>query len=384
MLLVVLLPTTAAFIESALLQSGRNVMLVRAFTNSLPNNLPPVHSIPNCSTLRHPRASVHCRMAAVSVRSSPATPAPSEDDEIPDSKLALNYMPIAKENSSVRLGLLKHAIVKLAMSCYVTLLLLTIPMALLPLSLISPFLTKSRREKWALHLGEACCRWWLRLIPFCCVKLLTQEESQTPVPSIWTANHVSPIDTMLLLAFDKDLRGRHRRPLKVLYWKGLDRNPVLRYLFHMAGFISVDMADNGNGNPNQYDKKTFKQMLRQSKQAMADGFDLFLLPEGQLNPWPERGLLPIFRGAFALAHASQRPIRLVGIHGTHHLWHATQGMVADDNRVQIQVYPKSSGPFATADDFERAFVKIVGHFGATGKDISSEEMKKLLSGSDGS
>jgi hypothetical protein len=38
-----------------------------------------------------------------------------------------------------------------------------------------------------------------------------------PEPSIWCANHVSAIDTFLFLATDDKLRGKARRPIKVVY-----------------------------------------------------------------------------------------------------------------------------------------------------------------------
>ena len=116
----------------------------------------------------------------------------------------------------------------------------------------------------------------------------------------------------------------NRRPIKVIYWKGLDANPICRILFEMAGFIPVDMEDNGNGNPNQYHLKSFKHMIKSIKLALSDGFDLLLLPEGQLNPTPEQGLQPIFPGAFTLAKSSHRPIQMVGLHGCHNLWHADE------------------------------------------------------------
>ena len=67
----------------------------------------------------------------------------------------------------------------------------------------------------------------------------------------------------------------------------------------MAGFISVDMADNGNGNPNKYNRASFKQMIRDTSDAILDGFDILILPEGQLNPTSEEGLQPILPGAYA-------------------------------------------------------------------------------------
>ena len=46
------------------------------------------------------------------------------------------------------------------------------------------------------------------------------------------------------------------------------------------------MTANKAGEPNDYDVSTFKNLLKQAKQAFADGFDIGILPEGQLNPHP--------------------------------------------------------------------------------------------------
>ena len=61
------------------------------------------------------------------------------------------------------------------------------------------------------------------------------------------------------------------------------------------------MTANKAGEDNEYDLKSFKALLKQAKQAFEEGFDVGILPEGQLNPHPERGLLPCFPGAYTLA-----------------------------------------------------------------------------------
>ena len=86
------------------------------------------------------------------------------------------------------------------------------------------------------------------------------------------------LDTFVFLAADEQLRGKNRRPIKTIYWKGLDANPICRILFGMAGFIPIDMADNGNGNPNVYNRASFKKMLKDTQQAIEDGFDILILP----------------------------------------------------------------------------------------------------------
>jgi hypothetical protein len=48
-------------------------------------------------------------------------------------------------------------------------------------------------------------------------------------------------------------------------------------------------------------------MLKSTKAAIEEGFDIGIMPEGQPNPMPEDGLQPIFSGAFTLAKMSRRP-----------------------------------------------------------------------------
>jgi 1-acyl-sn-glycerol-3-phosphate acyltransferase len=162
-------------------------------------------------------------------------------------------------------------------------------------------------------------------------------------------------------------------------WKGLDENPVTKLLFHMAGFIPVQMKANGSGNPNEYDQGSFLTMLRLVKKAFTDGFDVFILPEGQLNPTPEQGLLPVFSGAFALARMSKRPIRLVGVYGTHHLWHADEriGMTVTGREVTMKAYP-GGHHFETAEYFVDAFTAVLGHFGQSGQDLPEKELQRWL------
>eukprot|EP01083_Nonionella_stella_P006150 17835_1 len=147
----------------------------------------------------------------------------------------------------------------------------------------------------------------------------------------------------------------------------------------MAGFISVDMADNGNGNPNEYNRASFKKMLKDTQNAIDEGFDVFVLPEGQLNPTPEKGLQPILPGAYALAKSSKRPIQMVALHGCHRLWHADEsiGMTVTGRDVRIKAFPPIK-EFQSAEHFKKVFSSIVGTFGSTGQDLSDDELEVLL------
>eukprot|EP01083_Nonionella_stella_P204396 745133_1 len=148
----------------------------------------------------------------------------------------------------------------------------------------------------------------------------------------------------------------------------------------MAGFISIDMADNGNGNPNEYNRASFKQMLKETKKAIKEGFDIFILPEGQLNPTPEKGLQPILPGAYALAKNSKRPIHMVALHGCQNLWHADEsiGMKPVGRDVKIKAYPPVTRELKSAKEFEEMFTSVVGTFGLTGQDPAPEELEYWL------
>ena len=170
---------------------------------------------------------------------------------------------------------------------------------------------------------------------------------------------------------------------KTLQWKGLESNPITKLLFTQCGFIPVQMESNAAGENNNYDLKSFKTLLKMTKQAFKEGFDIGILPEGQLNPNPEEKLLPCFPGAYTLAKMSRRPIRMFSIHGTHRLWHAREdiGMTVTGRDVSIRVYPGEGSKFESGDEFLATFEAVVGKFATTGKDLDSDELNAWLDGS---
>jgi hypothetical protein len=149
------------------------------------------------------------------------------------------------------------------------------------------------------------------------------------------------------------------------------------------------MAANAAGEANDYDLKSFKNLLKMTKQAFDEGFDIGILPEGQLNPHPEKGLLPCFPGAYTLAKMSRRPIQMMALHGTHKLWHAREdiGMTVTGRDVAVQVYHHNDTPNATGrkyespEEFLTTFQAVVGQFATTGEDLDDEELKAWLDGS---
>ena len=296
----------------------------------------------------------------------------------------LSFTPSQKTSE---IGKVKASITKIGMMAYIASMCIALPVTLFPISILhkARVISKTRKEKTSLLTGQFCSRWLMRIIPFAKVHVLKEDEdchdgdskALADVPAIWVCNHTSMLDIFVLLATDKKLRGKKKRPIKIIYWKELEKNPVTGLLFKMCGFFPVEMEDNGNGQANQYKKSSFKKLLRGIKEAFEEGFDIGILPEGQLNPCPEQGLQPVFPGAYTLAKISKRPIRMMGLHGLHKLWHGDEniGMTVTGRQVKVRAYPFGR-KFENADEFVESFESVVGHFGAKGED--HPEWKQML------
>mmetsp|Transcript_35475 Transcript_35475/g.75753 ORF Transcript_35475/g.75753 Transcript_35475/m.75753 type:complete len:390 (+) Transcript_35475:200-1369(+) len=289
--------------------------------------------------------------------------------------------------SQRNLTMIQSKIVKTLMVAYIASMCVALPVTLFPVYLLYKLklIDRTRKENWSLKVGQFCSRWIMRIFPFASKRVVANsddEQLKNPEPCIWVCNHISMLDVFFVLALDKKMRGINRRPIKILYWKGLEANPVTGLLFKMCGFIPVDMLANGNGNANEYDPKSFKQMLKSTKAAMDEGFDIGILPEGQPNPTPEEGLQPIYSGAFTLARMSRRPIKLMCLYGLHKMWHPDEniGMKCDAREMAVRVYP-GMRVFKDAEEFTSTFEAVVGHFGAHGYDLPDEELSMWLDGS---
>jgi len=283
-------------------------------------------------------------------------------------------------NTASSLGKFKATLTKIGMLSYIASMCIALPVTMAPPALLhkTRLIKKSQREHLSVRAGQFCARWLMRIIPFADVNV-TPADQKTDDPSIWVCNHISMMDIFFLMATSKKLRGKKARPIKIVYWKQLEDNPVNKIFFRSCGFIPVDMEANKAGETNSYDKKGFKQFLKLCKQAFSEGFDIGILPEGQLNPTPENGLQPVFTGAYTLAKMSRRPIRMIALHGTHKLWHPKEeiGMTVTDRKVKVRAYPAGT-PFENGDDFANTFTKIIGHFGANGEDLPDSDLRELL------
>jgi len=326
-------------------------------------------------SIRSLRPNKLSQKAAVSFRNAPLSPLRTSTT----SSIAIDTT--AKQLQD-EIHPVKAKIVKAGMIAYIASMCVVLPLTLLPQRLLykAKLLDKVKSERLALSTGQFCARWMLRLFPFCKVQASGPLDPD-PQPSVWVCNHTSMLDVFLLMAADKKLRGKKKRPIKIVYWKQLEDNPVTRMLFRQAGFIPVQMTANAAGEDNDYDRSSFKKLLKDTKQAFEEGFDIGILPEGQLNPRPEEGLLPIFTGAFTLAKMSRRPINMMALHGTHKLWHPDDniGMTVTGRKVQIRCYPTSLY-FSSSDEFKKTFEQVVGTFGTHGQDLPDDELRLWLTG----
>lgn len=285
----------------------------------------------------------------------------------------------------MKLNKIQSKVVKALMIAYIASMCVALPVTLFPVYILYKLkiINRIQKEILSLKVGQFCSRWLMRLFPFARKKVIVEREAllADPQPSIWVCNHISMLDLFFMLALDKQMRGKNRRPIKILYWKGLEANPITNLLCQMCGFIPVDMSDNGNGNANEYDPSSFKQMLRATKNAINDGFDIGILPEGQPNPIPEKGLQPVFSGAFTLAKMSRRPIQMMALYGLHRMWHPDDsiGMVCAARDMAVRVYP-GERLYKDSEEFSSTFSAVVGHFGAHGRDLDANELKLWLDG----
>lgn len=268
---------------------------------------------------------------------------------------------------------------QVAMITFITGMCIALPLTLFPINILHRvgIISTRQREFSSLRAGELCSFVLLRLVPFTRIQIINDggknDGKLVNDPSIWVCNHSSMIDVFILLA-----TIRRNRPIKVIYWKGLEANPVTRWLFKSCGFIPVQMAGNGSGVKNEYDRSSFKDMLKSAKKAFAEGFDLGVLPEGQLNPTPENGLLEVYPGAYTLSKMSKMPIRMAALYGTHNLWHPVHGMKPLSRNVKVRIYSQPL-TFSSSQQFIKTFENIVGHFGATGTDLPNHERQQLFS-----
>ncbi|GMH73727.1 hypothetical protein TrVE_jg2092 [Triparma verrucosa] len=96
------------------------------------------------------------------------------------------------------------------------------------------------------------------------------------------------------------------------------------------------MLDNGESD-NVYDPSSFRSLLKTLKECPGQ-FNIGVLPEGQLNPTPENGMLKIHTGGKAIARILNAEIVAMGLKGTGKIWCPRRGIVGVGREVEVKVF----------------------------------------------
>ena len=126
----------------------------------------------------------------------------------------------SSQKSSQSISKLSATLSKIGLMAFIISMCLALPVALLPPHLLyrSKLISQVKQQNMALASGQFCARWLLRLIPFCKIKTFASPEKEIdPQPCVWVCNHTSALDIFILLAKDFELRGKRKRPIKIVY-----------------------------------------------------------------------------------------------------------------------------------------------------------------------
>jgi hypothetical protein len=121
---------------------------------------------------------------------------------------------------------LLRATIQAGLLLYIISMCIALPVTLLPQRLLYRIglVDRTTKEKMAVKTTQFVARNLMRIIPFCSIqtkRVTLGKTPETPVPAVWACNHNSMFDLFALLAADKKLRGKNRRPIKVSHERAL-------------------------------------------------------------------------------------------------------------------------------------------------------------------
>ena len=108
---------------------------------------------------------------------------------------------------------------RVGMMAFIVSMCIALPLTLFPQALLLKLglVDRIRSERNALSTGRFCARWLLRLIPFAKMELDVEGITNPNLePAVWVCNHQSMLDVFFLMAADGTLRGKNKRPIKVV------------------------------------------------------------------------------------------------------------------------------------------------------------------------
>jgi len=180
--------------------------------------------------------------------------------------------------------------------------------------------TGSRDLAWRFAKARARTLAWLLGVQ---VEIRGREHLAGGGPFIFTPNHQSHLDILLLLAH---LPGRTRFAAKQELW----RHPVMAAVLDTLGMVPVDR---------DHPERAIERLNR----AAAEGDSFVIFPEGTRSRTGQ--LLPFKKGAFVLAIASQLPVVPVVCRGTRRLMPRGSQLTVVPGTAEILIEP----PIPTTD-----------------------------------
>ncbi|MDR3478959.1 MAG: AMP-binding protein [Gammaproteobacteria bacterium] len=213
-----------------------------------------------------------------------------------EGKLAKAGMPVWMQITKLGVGWVgfktRNTISKLGKFLYTTylaiLLVLTLPFIWLGVSCLPR------------KIAAPLCKGWARLLfvfAFCPIKVTGKENLTQSHPVIYTPNHASYIDSLLLMAL---LPSNTRFVGK----QELLKTPIIRTFVNKLGYLTVDRIEQAKGVA---DAKNIDTVLEQ-------GNPVVIFPEGTFTY--ATGLRPFKSGAFKAAIDTKTPLMPVAIQGT--------------------------------------------------------------------
>lgn len=178
---------------------------------------------PNNSLLRHYGGKVSSSLHGPSSFLEPYSLKSTADISAADGAVGTGSSRLFRRSDDIgrkQISKLSAMLSKAGMIAFIISMCLTLPFALAPPYLLYrlKLISKIRQQQMALASGQFCARWLLRIFPFCTVKAIrSSQHDDDPQPSIWVCNHTSALDVFILLATDLELRGKKKRPIKIVY-----------------------------------------------------------------------------------------------------------------------------------------------------------------------
>jgi len=161
------------------------------------------------------------------------------------------------------------------------------------------------------HLAAIVCRSWARSIyflGFCPIRIDGKVNLHLAQPLIYAANHMSNIDSLLLLAI---LPANTRLVGKQELWN----IPIISAFMRKLGYIAIDRRTSKG-----------KEEVQQIEITLQQGTSIAIFPEGTFSY--AIGLRPFKLGAFKAAVATDTAICPIAIQGTRYIWRGEERLFA--------------------------------------------------------